>query len=549
ITKSGCIGDTVVLPVLIDYVLRTPPINGDTSLCEFTKGVVYTVIHSNGSTYDWKISGGTIISGQGQSKIIIDWDKAGTGGLQVTETAHDSVNNIPCIGIPVLLKVTINPVPQTSGVSGPEELCEQAWVTYRVNGFNGSTYDWNVSGTATLISDSSDSVQVFFTENGNYTLSVQEISRDSCPGEVITLDIIVYPNPETSGISGLDTVCTTILKGNIYSVKGFSTSNYTWAVEKGVLVSGQGTNEIVVDWISSGFGMVKVVETSDFGCTGDTQYLPINIDSPYVSISLVTTSRADDKQIEIHWVLYNGHNYKKHFRIMRKTPGQNFWQLLDTVPLDQRVFIDRTAQTSRLSYLYTVEIGDLCNQTIQAPPHRSILANLNVSEDSLMTLEWNNYEGWPVLQYVVYRSLDFDTTMVPYGTTAGLDFETIDDLSSFRQCYRIAAINSEDNTIVSWSNKVCADFAPIVWVPNAFTPNSFDEINNSFRIVAHRFRSFELLIYNRWGEEIFTSTSPDNQWDGTFRGKDCEEGVYLYILHVQGLRDHQFLDGTLHLYR
>jgi hypothetical protein len=45
-------------------------------------------------------------------------------------------------------------------------------------------------------------------------------------------------------------------------------------------------------------------------------------------------------------------------------------------------------------------------------------------------------------------------------------------------------------------------------------------------------------IYNRWGENVFTSDSPNIGWDGTWRSKPCEAAVFTYVL-----RGH-LTDGT-----
>ena len=45
-------------------------------------------------------------------------------------------------------------------------------------------------------------------------------------------------------------------------------------------------------------------------------------------------------------------------------------------------------------------------------------------------------------------------------------------------------------------------------------------------------------VYNRWGEKVFESTSLDDGWDGTFRGKDVNNAVFVYYLEAT------FIDGS-----
>lgn len=68
------------------------------------------------------------------------------------------------------------------------------------------------------------------------------------------------------------------------------------------------------------------------------------------------------------------------------------------------------------------------------------------------------------------------------------------------------------------------------FIPNAFTPNG-DGMNDCFRIKNWGVvTSFNLRIFNRWGELVFSSTSADFCWDGTFKGKEAIAGNYVYYI-------------------
>jgi len=75
----------------------------------------------------------------------------------------------------------------------------------------------------------------------------------------------------------------------------------------------------------------------------------------------------------------------------------------------------------------------------------------------------------------------------------------------------------------------------IFYVPNAFTPDG-DEFNNTFQpVFAQGFDAFEyeLLIFDRWGEIIFESHDPNIGWDGTYHGKICQDGVYVWKIGIK----------------
>ncbi len=59
----------------------------------------------------------------------------------------------------------------------------------------------------------------------------------------------------------------------------------------------------------------------------------------------------------------------------------------------------------------------------------------------------------------------------------------------------------------------------IVWIPNSFTPNS-DGLNELFGPVATGYneKGYEFRIFNRWGEEVFSSFDYNDRWDGTIKG-------------------------------
>lgn len=75
-----------------------------------------------------------------------------------------------------------------------------------------------------------------------------------------------------------------------------------------------------------------------------------------------------------------------------------------------------------------------------------------------------------------------------------------------------------------------------VFVPNTFTPND-DELNDVFKPVFTSYgldsKTFELEIFDRWGQSLFRSKDPNVGWDGTIKGEFAKEGVYVYRLRYK----------------
>ncbi|MCY4779486.1 gliding motility-associated C-terminal domain-containing protein, partial [Sphingobacterium sp. UT-1RO-CII-1] len=65
-----------------------------------------------------------------------------------------------------------------------------------------------------------------------------------------------------------------------------------------------------------------------------------------------------------------------------------------------------------------------------------------------------------------------------------------------------------------------------LFIPNVFTPNG-DGVNDVFEIIGmENFDQVDVLIINRWGNEVYKSTNYRNTWDG----KGLNEGTYYYII-------------------
>ncbi len=68
-----------------------------------------------------------------------------------------------------------------------------------------------------------------------------------------------------------------------------------------------------------------------------------------------------------------------------------------------------------------------------------------------------------------------------------------------------------------------------IFVPNAFSPNG-DGKNEILQFFPIGMKSATIEIYNRWGQVVYTGTEKDAGWDGTFKGVEISEGVYVYIV-------------------
>jgi gliding motility-associated-like protein len=79
-----------------------------------------------------------------------------------------------------------------------------------------------------------------------------------------------------------------------------------------------------------------------------------------------------------------------------------------------------------------------------------------------------------------------------------------------------------------------------VYVPNAFSPDGANHPENERQCVYGRcITDMEFAIFNRWGQKVFESSDPKKCWDGTYKGKEMNGGVYVYYLKAR------LLDGSV----
>ena len=208
-------------------------------------------------------------------------------------------------------------------------------------------------------------------------------------------------------------------------------------------------------------------------------------------------------------------------------------------------FEDLAVEVERKSYTYRTILVDSCGKVSDTSNiGKTILLRL-VTEDTEMKhyLQWNAYEDFlgGVLEYRVYRGYDgiFDPNPIAVTTPDVRYLE--DDVSatidySGKVCYYVEAlenINQFGVAEVSKSNIACPILEPLIYIPNAFSVNGANPI---FKPVSslRQVQNYNFTIYNRYGQEIFTTNNPDEGWNGILpNGEIAQEGVYIYRLSVR----------------
>lgn len=175
--------------------------------------------------------------------------------------------------------------------------------------------------------------------------------------------------------------------------------------------------------------------------------------------------------------------------------------------------------------------------TIHPSPHAEFISNPE-------KIDWCN----PTLQFI-NQSSNYDQALWKFGdenySTEVSPWHTFTEVES--QHIHLYVENEEGcQDSVSYTIGVSSEIP--LYAPNAFTPEK-DGINETFRPKAECLKDFEMWIYDQWGGLVFYSNDLTKGWDGTYKNKACQIGVYGWKIKYHGGSANQILTGNVTLLR
>jgi gliding motility-associated-like protein len=109
---------------------------------------------------------------------------------------------------------------------------------------------------------------------------------------------------------------------------------------------------------------------------------------------------------------------------------------------------------------------------------------------------------------------------------------TADTLEVFQE-----GTNSVKATLGNCPTTISTDVVSIceanLYIPTAFSPNG-DAVNPEYKLFGEGIEELDFRIYDRWGELIFVFTDLSQTWDGKYKGKFVQEGVYIWKVTYSG---------------
>jgi gliding motility-associated-like protein len=255
--------------IIVTPFKGTLNITGPTDVCRYNSYAYEATGGSDSSTYEWRATNGAILTGNGTSKVVIDWNGQGSGSVEMREISKHG-----CIGDWAKLNISIKESPPTPNIIGKDTVCLNENLSYSVALNPANAYEWFVEN-ATL-GNANKNVFTLSTY-GKPTFKVKVIETNSFGCSSDTGEIVVFVSEPLPIITGPKTVCP-----NSQNIKYSSSTNfgsqYSWGVSGGTRIGSGSSPSIFVNWGNAGVGEVEVIETNRHGCV-----------SPLVSLSVTKT--------------------------------------------------------------------------------------------------------------------------------------------------------------------------------------------------------------------------------------------------------------------
>lgn len=198
-----------------------------------------------------------------------------------------------------------------------------------------------------------------------------------------------------------------------------------------------------------------------------------------------------------------------------------------------------TSNTANPSNTYT----NAGTYTVTFTYNNSIGCSTTVTQNNLITIHSQPVAGYiatPQPTTIVNPTIQFTDLSTGIIDTWDWTFSSTDSSLIQNPIYTYADTGSYPVILIVTNNNGCADTAygtvriepiTVFYAPNAFTPNG-NGVNDVFTVKADGldYGTFNMRIFNRWGEMIFKSADIYEGWNGNIGniGEPCEQDVYIW---------------------
>jgi hypothetical protein len=249
----GCIDTVTKTLTVLDGV--GPSIETDCcygTVCPADTSYFYTNVMC--TTYDWSVSGGTIIPGMDPSSIAVVWDATNPGVPTTVSLAVPGCSSAPCPGVTTLYVPVLYP---NLDISGPATLCMGASGTFSLPVLPGTYYNWTVTGGWYQFNDKDKNVatvNITFNTPGTYVIECEyDNPLAGCDGSS-SFTVEVLP---VFSIWGPNVVC----EGSTEEFYAIDDANWAVAPAGATVAPGSGASKLIT-WNVPGTYVITATPTN-----------------------------------------------------------------------------------------------------------------------------------------------------------------------------------------------------------------------------------------------------------------------------------------------
>ena len=461
------------------------------------------------------------------------WDAGGIDDTLSGVTAGTyQVSVFDATGCESIGQVTVEePLPVVLEAIPDSTLCDGQVYQYnfQLSGGNGGAYWVEVNGIP------QPGTQYSTQQAGNKT--VVGYDRYNCTSDMASFDV-VYLDPVEVDILPFETPCpgdTIVLEA--IATGGLNTYSFSW--------NNGSQNGNPIDWITNEVGTQEQIQVvANDGCSlSDTLYFTIDFHS-LNALQATFTPASGCEPLDVVFDLED----EGYSNVLWKTGDGNTIEAAKTFVYTyendgvysvdiQAISADGCLLKKRWNDIITV-YPDPTGEIFQSPANITVLNREGVfrigGAQNVGSVEW----------YLFSNNGD----SLAFGLSSPWLYRFPEDTATY---LLRARLTSPFGCSVMRERWIRVKEDTRFYVPSAFSPNN-DGINDVFRAEMYGVpvARFEIMIFDRWGELVFSSTDPDFVWDGSYRGNLVEPGVYAWkIRYYDGVPQKTALSGMVTVVR